>query len=270
MTATRFDVIRAVEACYAGADGDRRWLERLLQPLAPLDGGAGQFAFILDVKEGGEPFIDCEAGSGVLSGVRARMGRLLSNAASAEVLHRFFAPHPPVAYALRNFSLSIPGVVGSARSLFRHNGVEDVLGVCAAASGRRVVLALGETGARGHLPPRTLHQLTMLTAHLVSAMRLRRALPGSPVPPSGAALEAVLDPGGRLLDARGAARSRPAREGLAEAVRRMDRARGALRRADPEEALRLWKGSSTAPGRSSTSATRTDGATCWRGGTHPA
>ena len=45
-----------------------------------------------------------------------------------------------------------------------------------------------------------------------------------------------------MIDAFRGAQPRQVRRSLADAVRRMDRARGALRRADPEEALGLWRG----------------------------
>ena len=51
-----------------------------------------------------------------------------------------------------------------------------------------------------------------------------------------------LDPSDRFLHATSAAKEPAAREGLAEAVRRMELARGRLRRADPDEALALWQG----------------------------
>jgi DNA-binding CsgD family transcriptional regulator len=54
--------------------------------------------------------------------------------------------------------------------------------------------------------------------------------------------EAVLDPTGRALDATGEAKGRGARASLGEAVRLMEKARGGLRRAAPDEALRLWQG----------------------------
>jgi len=53
---------------------------------------------------------------------------------------------------------------------------------------------------------------------------------------------AVLDPAGRVLDAMKGAQAKDARQGLADAVRRMDRARGPLRRTDPDDALQLWQG----------------------------
>ena len=76
---------------------------------------------------------------------------------------------------------------------------------------------------------------TQVCAHVASGLRLRERLaPGEP--------DAILDPEGRVLDARADAQGRDARDGLREAVRRLDRARGSLRSRDPEEAFALWEG----------------------------
>jgi DNA-binding NarL/FixJ family response regulator len=55
-------------------------------------------------------------------------------------------------------------------------------------------------------------------------------------------MEAVLTPTGQCLEARRNATSRTAREELREMARAVDRARGKLRRSDPDEALALWRG----------------------------
>src|SRR6266540_40792 len=89
------------------------------------------------------------------------------------------------------------------------------------------------------LAPRTLHQLSLFSAHLSAAARLRQA---TALQGGGDVSEAVLDPVGKVLHAAGPARAPEARRTLADAVRRMDRARGALRRTEPDEALQLWQG----------------------------
>ncbi len=97
----------------------------------------------------------------------------------------------------------------------------------------------------GELPPRIVHRLRSVAAHLTSGVRLRRALGTAGAEAAGAAgaqPEAVLDPAGHALDASGPARDRGARASLGEAVRLMEKARGRLRRADPDEALQLWRG----------------------------
>src|SRR5258706_7579778 len=51
----------------------------------------------------------------------------------------------------------------------------------------------------------------------------------------------MLTPAGKLGHAAGPARSRGARNSLAAAAQSVDRSRGRLRRADPEEAVALWR-----------------------------
>ena len=87
----------------------------------------------------------------------------------------------------------------------------------------------------------------MVGAHLVSGFRLRqsleeaRATPAKRTPlPDNA--EAVLDPKKLAIsDAVGEATDRSTGEFIREAARMIDRARGRLRREDPEEALEIWK-----------------------------
>lgn len=75
---------------------------------------------------------------------------------------------------------------------------------------------------------------TQVCAHVGAGLRLRERLTAEEP-------EAILDPEGRVLDARAGAKASDAREGLRDAVRRMERARS-RRGDDPAEALRLWEG----------------------------
>ena len=87
----------------------------------------------------------------------------------------------------------------------------------------------------------------MIGAHLVSGFRLRRglveqeheAIEHSPLPDRA---EAVLDPKSfEVTDAIGRAKIGGAGKCLREAAIQIDRARGRLRRRDPEQALQIWK-----------------------------
>ena len=84
----------------------------------------------------------------------------------------------------------------------------------------------------------------MLAAHLTAGFRLRHGLSdegvvGSSELPGGA--EAILDPKDfRVTDASGRASDTSAIETLREAAIRVDRARGRLRKNDPEESLEVW------------------------------
>ncbi len=235
----KFDVIRAVEACYAAQRDDRGWLDGLLESLSPLDDGSGAGAFHFLIGADGCPVIECEATTGAVRDMRAHVDRLLSATASADAILEFFGPNPPATYVLRRTSASLPALARSARSFFRRRGVRDALGICAAEPSSRTVLVVVAAGlGRPLLPPRTLHQLGRVSAHLNSSARLRRML--AEAGESGP--DAVIDPAGKVLDAVRDARSRNARASLTDAVRRMDRARGALRRTDADEALQLWQG----------------------------
>jgi DNA-binding CsgD family transcriptional regulator len=79
-------------------------------------------------------------------------------------------------------------------------------------------------------------------AHLVAAFRVRRQfadrLIATEMAPNP---DAVLRPDGRLEHAEGAAKPNLARDSLQRAVVAYDRARGSLRRRDPDEAVAIWQ-----------------------------
>lgn len=77
-----------------------------------------------------------------------------------------------------------------------------------------------------------------LAVHVAAAFRLVMRLGGAPV----GRVDAVLEPDGRCAHAEGDARARSARDALRSAARRIDRARGPLRRRDGTSALELWRG----------------------------
>jgi DNA-binding CsgD family transcriptional regulator len=97
---------------------------------------------------------------------------------------------------------------------------------------------------RGPLPPREAHGWSCVAAHLVTAFRIRRQFARSE-PLAGDALtssaEAILDPDGKLEHAEEPAQGDTARAVLRRSVQSLDRARGSLRRRDPEEAMAVWR-----------------------------
>jgi DNA-binding CsgD family transcriptional regulator len=89
----------------------------------------------------------------------------------------------------------------------------------------------------------------MLGIHIAAGHRLRRSVgqegdaAGVPMTEIPLDADALIDPSRFLIaHASGDARNPNAAKDLREAARRVDRARGPLRRDDPEEALRLWQG----------------------------
>jgi DNA-binding CsgD family transcriptional regulator len=87
----------------------------------------------------------------------------------------------------------------------------------------------------------------MVGAHLVSGFRLRQGLEGAREAAAKRATlpnnaEAVIDPKKfRITDAVGAATDTTTGEFIREAAQAIDRARGRLRKEDPEEALEIWR-----------------------------
>lgn len=88
----------------------------------------------------------------------------------------------------------------------------------------------------------------MVGAHLVSGFRLRQGLEHEREAPLESSslphyAEAVLDPKRfEVAQAIGRAKDKDISDFLREAAIQIDRARGRLRRSDPEEALKIWKG----------------------------
>ena len=96
----------------------------------------------------------------------------------------------------------------------------------------------------GPFPPREIHRWSYVAAHLATAFRVRRQLEGglpSPGIDEMPSVEAVLSPGGKLTHAHKSAQTRSAGESLGRAVKALDRARGSLRRRDPDEAIAIWQ-----------------------------
>jgi DNA-binding CsgD family transcriptional regulator len=97
---------------------------------------------------------------------------------------------------------------------------------------------------RGPLHPREAHRWSCIAAHVATAFRVRRQFAGSDPLATGArpsSPEAILDPDGKLEHAQAPAQSDAARAALRRSVRALDRARGSLRRHDPEEAMAVWQ-----------------------------
>ncbi len=80
----------------------------------------------------------------------------------------------------------------------------------------------------------------LMVSHLGAGLRLRSVARNFSF--DNAPVEAILDPDGKLHDAREAATETSARESLKEAVRRIERARSRTGRIDPDTAMSNWEG----------------------------
>jgi DNA-binding CsgD family transcriptional regulator len=237
----RLDPIATVEACYRPGTDEDAWLRGVLESLRPIDFGMGLFAEAYDPSEQSGYALERRATLGpVPEGVMEDL-QLMRRTVPPELVRRIFSPAPPVKYAVVSAKRIGREALGLTEQFFRRWGTRDSLAMFAVDADGRSLMVGSSIPTAGRLPPaRVVRQLERVAAHLVSGFRLRRALGGRTAGPEDA--EAVLDPGGRVLHATGGARPREVREGLVDALRRSERARGRLRVADPEEALALWNG----------------------------
>jgi DNA-binding CsgD family transcriptional regulator len=124
---------------------------------------------------------------------------------------------------------------------------EDVLGITAVdskGSGVAVVAPLADVTT---LSPQESQRWQMLAAHLDSGHRLRRNLANTESPCENETelpldAEAIFDVNSfRITDAVGIAREKTATAKLRDAALAVDRARGKLRKEEPDKALEMWK-----------------------------
>jgi DNA-binding CsgD family transcriptional regulator len=83
------------------------------------------------------------------------------------------------------------------------------------------------------------HTWGRVAAHVAAGNRLRARLRTAAQPTSG---EAVLSAAGKIEHAEEAAKTKDSQRALRDAAKAVDRARGKLRRSDPDAALAEWKG----------------------------
>ncbi|MFO0615205.1 MAG: LuxR C-terminal-related transcriptional regulator [Polyangiaceae bacterium] len=203
------------------------WLRRLVQRMrADLDGGLGAYALLVDIDEQPGRFLIPPVLVGVPDDVRD------------EALPVGRSVPLPVAAHLRAHLVEFASVsqlfgpeMLNARQSFRDSvalTVQDGEGTSLQ------IVALQPALVRVHGRSRSAWR--RLGLHVGIAWRLRRRLE------RGATPEAILGLDGKVVEARGVARSRSARESLAHAVQRIESVRAGNDRASPEQVLDLWRG----------------------------
>ncbi len=238
----RFDPIAVIEGCYAPEADDARWLEAIVAPLVRLAPEHGALGLTFDASDPSRPRPLHMTGARVREeALQVILQKFMSR--SPDLNRVIYDPLASVELASRRLHHLAPGHAESERSFLSYFGCADCVGVFGLDTDHRgVVLLIPVAIGRRPPGPTTRALLSRVSAHLTSAIRLRRASVTARIAPDDAATEAVADPGGRIVHAAGEARSREALEAIAAAVKRKDRAQGRLRRTDPGEAAALWHG----------------------------
>jgi DNA-binding CsgD family transcriptional regulator len=238
--AMRADPIAAVEAAWNPVTDFREWLQGAGEAVMRLAGARGGIAIEFDARalpeRKGIAVRVGEAPSAMLND-----GLQMESAARPELIRALFAPSPTVAWALDLVRGLDESAAAPLRGYFEKLGLAGALGVRAVDfDGHGIVLSYVWEEEHRQCDAGMRRTLEPVAAHLTTALRLRRS--ALPPDPHGGDVEAVLDGTGRVRDARGEATPSRAREALAESVRRIAWARGRARRAEPEKALRVWRG----------------------------
>ena len=239
--------IDLIEAAYHLEKSDAAWLPDLIDAGAPiLDHGLGVFGFELvraPLSGGGADV--------VIEGMHLRSlpedlpDKL--NAAVSRLSPEFIAAATRAGYAgtWTEKAKDYPEELGP---LLEAIGYSDMLGILAFdpnGVGVEIGAPLPESTT---LTPKSRERWQMLGAHIASAYRLRRALAEmeehSHVEPTGLPCdaEAVFDVHDfQIVDSVARAQEPNVADFLREAALAVDRARGKLRKNDPQQALELWK-----------------------------
>jgi DNA-binding CsgD family transcriptional regulator len=240
------DLLAVLEATYAGAVDEDTWLRGVLTAAGPwLDRGLGAMAHRFVHRDetlwlGGQIGVGAaiDAGEAIARAWRERMDALWADPENRVMVQRFY-PAAPVVSSFRELAqLDDDGMeeLASSVGLSPTHHFGDAFGVVAGnPSGEGCVLySISGTALRGASARWTRAERALwlrIATHIATGYRLVR---------KEATVDAVLDPNGKVqhLEA-GAVASR---ETLVDAARAVERARGALRRTDPERAVAIWKG----------------------------
>lgn len=245
------DPITILEAAYSLAGTEEQWLEGLADAATPsLRLGKGLVGYTYDVTRLDQLFIRAtvfrEMGDGMMGAVPKIGVSRSENSYLVPILRRAF-----VDTLARSPAALLQSGLGERRvreyervlkSFHREWGVVEQFWVNAQDPTYFGVCFIAASSARKGWQPRERNKWQCIAAHLVTAFRIRRQLEANTASrPTTEGAEAVLSPDGRLEHAERPAQGEGARAALQGAVLAMDRARGRLRRQNPDRAIALWR-----------------------------
>jgi DNA-binding CsgD family transcriptional regulator len=223
--------ISVVEAAYLPARTETEWLQTIATAAAPIvSEGFGAIAYVYEGAQGR-----------LRPGSRASVGFHLP----IDVFVDPIADMDP-AFVDRTWRTLTFGLCSESMDLSKlpHSqplcaaGIRDVFNVNAYdPSGVGVMLAAPLPSVRKRHAGEA-QAWTRVAAHIASAFRLRRRTKATPTPDTATAL---LETNGRIAHACNGPMADRSREKLRDAVLRMERARGPMRRRDPDGAVELWR-----------------------------
>lgn len=227
------DPIAVIEAAYRHDLDEEQWLGAIGSALAPwLDQGLGIALSIFDSVGGLEIRYVPVHGRPELSEGFVQATRDLG----PEAIRRCMLQGP---------CSTMRQALGAHPALERMSagGVFDLLGIVAAdPTGKGVMLGVPLPSA-WLAPAGMVARISRIAAHLAAGYRVRRMLGARAdrLPDIFSGATAVLTPAGNVMHAETDAKPPGTREHLRHAALSMDRARGRLRREDPDDAVETWQ-----------------------------
>jgi DNA-binding CsgD family transcriptional regulator len=230
------DPLDVVEAGYAFVEDEQEWLSGIAEQATLFGLGTGAAAYTVSLD--GAPSVRAFAGNKTSDSFRDEI-EAFTRSLSPEIAREIYAPTEfcgNASYRIRRIARA-QGI--SVEQLSRGNTVKAW--AMLAGDPRKRALAVvfpGHETFDPDLPFPKGRVLGLAAAHLGAALRLREL--AAPTADTDAVTESILTPSGKVLDAVGTAKEKPARESLVEAVVRREKARGKLRRVDADEAAAQW------------------------------
>jgi DNA-binding CsgD family transcriptional regulator len=239
------DLVAAIEACYRPATSDETWLGAVLAAVRPvLDAGNGVLGMFFDASDplrlrAWSPLpLDCHEEL-----PERAVG--MTEAAPPPIIDRLYRRPKSGITASQLIGREIWVQLPENLNWMRPIGLADCIGVACTDITHRGCVLMAPTSQVTSVPRRRTMQLRRFAVHGATGLRLRRRLDAVPAYESRSSApggDAILHPDGRIAHAEPDAKPAAFRDALRTFARAMDRARGRMRRSDPDGALDLWKG----------------------------
>ena len=216
------DLIRAIELAYDRTTSEEVWLTELTRVVAPAFGGSAVSSFVFDLS-------DEDIRLGTLTGAGSRDEFERQHEVGRK--HGVHRAYDCDMYTLLSRAVGPDEAKAALAAAGQATG--DALGLRANATPKSGIILT--TVVRSGHRVRNRELWTRFASHLGAALRLRRLK----AEPSVDSAPAILSPTGKLEH--GSADAIAAKAPLGRAAKAMDRARGKLRRLDPDAAAALWR-----------------------------
>jgi DNA-binding CsgD family transcriptional regulator len=232
-------LVDILEAAYRFDDDETVWLRGVAEASRPLlDNGLGTLFYSYRAEAA---FVHLES-MGALGCSEGLLGALFAPVIAArDELQALAQAHRTLPMqTLRAILRPLPEIEQTYAQRLQQLGFADLVVANATDPSGRGCVILAPLAAKTRMSQRKVHAWNRVAAHVAAGRRVRQALAALRGPGTGElAAEAVLRPDGRLEEA-GPEVDASARKALRQAALSIDRARGRLRKTNPDEALSTW------------------------------